>query len=131
MYCEVYAYLLLPIHISFSFVSMMHQRQEFINFWHCCFYRCFSLSLVLSDIKIPRNGPYRNLKCFYWRKSTHCLYLQFAQWVCIRLLPKAAWMHYGIWGGISRSVERRLLVYRCSIFNRDSVWRYYGSNVSL
>lgn len=34
-------------------------------------------------------------------------------------------------GDISCSVERRLLVYRCSIFNRDSVWRYHGSNVSL
>lgn len=35
------------------------------------------------------------------------------------------------WGGISRSVERWLLVYRCFIFHRDSVWRYHGSSVSL
>lgn len=38
---------------------------------------------------------------------------------------------WNLGGDISRSVERRLLVYRCSIFNRDSVWRYHGSNVSL
>lgn len=38
---------------------------------------------------------------------------------------------WNFWGGISRSVERWLLVYRCFIFNRDSVWRYHGSSVSL
>ena len=38
---------------------------------------------------------------------------------------------WNLGGGISRSVERWLLVYRCFIFHRDSVWRYHGSSVSL